>query len=132
MPDPVLAKVEELKALLMGEPLIGIAEREKLERGKQILRELELLLRENPRPEVPLDAERAKFYADSFEDPVIRTQLLQELGSSAPVTSSTPTASSFGTTPASAPSGFWGKVAQGVITTVLAALILYWVLPRRR
>ena len=33
MPDPIAAKLEELKAILAGEPLVAAHEKERLEQG---------------------------------------------------------------------------------------------------
>jgi len=132
MPDPVAAKLEELKAVLAGEPLVAAADKERLERGKKILYELGILLTQESRDDVPLTPAEAFLWAEELEDPETLGEVLNRL-QGAPPTSPAAAASGIATGPASAARGIrWSEVAQGVLTTVLAALVLYWVLPKRR
>ena len=138
MPDPIAAKLEELKAILAGEPLVAAHERERLERGKRALYEIGIaLLDERDRKDVPFTAAEALYWAEELEKPEVQAELLDRLHAAGaePRLPSSTAPSAVG--PVSAleegeQTTFWADVAKGVITTVLAALVLYWVLPKRR
>ena len=138
MPDPIAAKLEELKAILAGEPLVAAHEKERLEQGKRTLYEIGIaLLDERDRKDVPFTAAEALYWAEELEKPEVQAELLNRLHAAGaePYPSSPIASSAVG--PVSAleegeQTTFWTDVAKGVITTVLAALVLYWVLPKRR